>query len=242
MVDFVDPYVERLKKIVGDAGHVLREAVQTEEVIFEGAQSTMLDIDHGSHPYVSSSNSTIGGVFTGTGVPIHCIETILGVLKAYQTRVGSGSDTMVSKMTAEMDEAIRQKGGEVGATTGNPRTCAWLDLLVANYAVVVNGLTVVAMPKIDVLDGLEEVYVCDAYSHNGRKYHRLPENPTIWPDCTPNLVPLKGWDGTQDCRDWNKLHPNAQAYVEYVEKAIGVPVRFVSTGPNRDQLIDRDAE
>lgn len=232
----VAPYLSIIKPIVNNAGAYLREAIENgQEVLFEGAQGTLLDIDHGSYPFVSSSNGTSGGIATGTGVPPNLLDIIIGVFKAYVTRVGSGP--MVTRMNPSDEKWVREKGREFGATTGRPRNCGWFDFLIAKYAKDVNGLTHAAITKLDVLDGYKKVLVCPAYKYKGERLTTFPDDKEKLADCEPVLEEMPGWDNTKNCRDWDDLHPNAKAYVERIEGEIGIPVVLISTGPERNQMI-----
>jgi len=209
-------------------------------VMYEGAQGTMLDIDHGTYPYVTSSNGTIGGVCTGLGVPPKAIDGVLGVLKAYTTRVGDGP--MPTELLDDTGERLRKAGNEFGAVTGRPRRCGWFDAVVARYAARVNGLDAIALTKLDVLDGFERIPVCVGYEHAGTILREFPGDLGTLSACAPVLDVLPGWSRpTAGIRRFEDLPEEAHRYIAHLEQVVGVPVGIVSTGSDRDDTIIRPA-
>jgi len=207
-----------------------------ESALFEGAQGTLLDIDHGTFPFVTSSNCTVGGALTGTGLPPRCMGDIIGIFKAYCTRVGNGP--FPSELHAEEGEHLRKLGGEFGATTGRPRRCGWFDLVAGRYAVGVNGLTGVVVTKLDVLDTVETIKVCEAYELDGERLEDFPVRPDEITRVRPILKEFPGWQKpTGQCRKLSDLPSPARKYLEYLERSMGVLITAVSVGKGRDQMI-----
>lgn len=227
---------EKLKERVIDTAKFLRE--NTKSVIFEGAQGTLLDIDMGTYPYVTSSNSSALGLANGTGLsPKYFRDAqIYGVAKAYLTRVGGGP--FPTELHGEEAERLREKGGEYGATTGRPRRVGWLDLVALKHAVDVNGLDGIILTKLDVLDGYSEIKVCVAYEYNGKIYKEFPASLEVLEHCKPIYETLPGWEGsTQGITDISQLPTNARKYLEFIENYIGVPIVMLSTGPQRHEYL-----
>jgi adenylosuccinate synthase len=209
------------------------------KVLCEGAQGTLLDVDHGTYPFVTSSNSTAGGACTGLGIPPNQIRSILGVFKAYCTRVGEGP--FVTELKDATGELIRERGREYGTTTGRPRRCGWFDAVAARYSVRLNGLDAAAVMLLDVLDAFEEVKVCVAYEFKGHRLTEFPAAPWILDEARPVYETLPGWRSeTFGVTDWETLPEKAKAYVGRLEEHLGVPVAILSTGPDRDHTIVRD--
>jgi len=205
-------------------------------VLFEGAQGTMLDLDHGTYPYITSSSTTSGGAATGTGVPPTRIHGVLGVAKAYTTRVGGGP--FPTEMQGEIGQAIRERGDEYGATTGRPRRCGWFDAVVLRYAVRINGLDTVAITKLDVLDKCETVKVCTGYRYRGDLLTDFPEEETVLKHAEPVYEELSGWMApTSHAKHEGELPAKARRYLERLEELIGVPFCLISTGAVRDETI-----
>ncbi len=228
---------DRMRERIADGSVMLNQAVNADEsVLFEGAQGTMLDIDHGSYPFVTSSNTTSGGAATGTGVPPNKIQDVVGVVKAYTTRVGEGP--FPSELFDADGEQMARVGDEFGATTGRPRRCGWFDAVVARYAVMVNGVNWWAVTKLDVLDGFETIKVCVAYDLDGERVEQLPANIQRFAKCTPIYEEIPGWncDSTQ-ARSWEELPEACKAYVRRLEELTGAPAGIVSVGPKRDETI-----
>ena len=208
-------------------------------IMFEGAQGTLLDIDHGTYPYVTSSNATVGGVCTGLGVPPKAIDGVLGVAKAYTTRVGEGP--LPTELTGELGNRLRESGQEFGAVTGRPRRCGWYDAVAVRYAVRVNGLDALALTKLDVLDGLLELQVCTAYRIKGSVITELPGDVAQLAACEPVYETIQGWDApTAGVTTFERLPREARAYIARLEEITGVPAAVVSTGSARESTIIRD--
>lgn len=233
-------WAEALKPYIVDSTDLLHEAVASgKKILFEGAQGTMLDIDHGTFPYVTSSNTSIGGVCIGTGLPPRVLDGVLGIVKAYCTRVGEGP--FPSEDFGGAGQRLRDAGGEYGSVTGRPRRCGWFDAVAARYAAAINGLDAVALMKLDVLDGFDEIQVCVGYELDGRTIERLPDNTEDYARCKPVYETVPGWRGTTaGVRSWGELPKEAQDYVEHLGVAIGVPVALVSTGRDRSHTIIRE--
>jgi len=229
----------RMRPWVQDVSVYLAEARRTgRSVLYEGAQGTMLDIDHGTYPYVTSSNGTIGGVCTGLGVPPRAIDGVLGVTKAYTTRVGDGP--FPSELHDATGERLRAAGHEFGAVTGRPRRCGWFDAVVVRHAVRINGLDAVALTKLDVLDGFSEIPLCVGYRAGDRVVDEFPGELGLLGTCTPIIETMPGWSTpTAGVRRMEDLPVEARAYVARIEALIGVPAAVVSTGSDRDDTIVR---
>lgn len=243
LAPIVDEYFalgQRISQYVCDTGAYLHdECKKGKQVIFEGAQGTILDVDHGTYPYVTSSNTTAGGAITGSGIGPHWVNQVIGVVKGYTTRVGNGP--FPTELDDEVGEAIGTIGHEVGATTGRKRRCGWFDAPVVRRAVQVNGLTHLAITKIDVLDSFDEVKICTGYEIEGKIHNVIPNRLNLVEKAKPVYETLPGWntDLTQ-CKLWEDLHPNAQAYVKRLAELLDVKVGLVSVGPRRDQSIEVD--
>ncbi|HET7560660.1 MAG TPA: adenylosuccinate synthase [Limnochordia bacterium] len=230
---------ERLAPLVTDTSVVVADAVaQGKRVLFEGAQGTLLDIDHGTYPYVTSSNPTAAGAAAGSGIGPKSLDEVLGVAKAYTTRVGDGPFPV--ELNGELGEQLRRRGGEFGTTTGRPRRCGWFDAVVVRQAVRVNGLTQLAITKLDVLDGFERIDVCVAYRHRGQLLHAVPADLQTIGECEPVYQSFPGWLAeTQHVRDFEQLPAAAQAYVNAISDLVGARCDVVSIGQGREQTILR---
>ncbi|MGL4308436.1 adenylosuccinate synthase [Cetobacterium sp. SF1] len=230
-------YAEKLKHRIIDSVPEINEALDQDKfVLFEGAQAMMLDINYGTYPYVTSSSPTSGGVTTGAGVSPRKIDRVIGVMKAYTTRVGEGP--FVTELDNELGEKIRQVGGEFGATTGRPRRCGWLDLVVGKYAVEINGLTDVVITKIDVLSGLDTIKICTGYEIDGKVYTTVPAATEKLARAKAVYEELPGWteDITQ-IKDYELLPENCKKYIKRMEEILGCQITVVSVGPDRTQNI-----
>ncbi|MCA1651125.1 MAG: adenylosuccinate synthase, partial [Acidobacteria bacterium] len=231
----------RMSPWVTDVSLFLARARQAgRAIMFEGAQGTLLDIDHGTYPYVTSSNATIGGVCTGLGIGPRAIDGVLGVAKAYTTRVGEGP--LPTELTGEIGTRLRETGQEFGAVTGRPRRCGWYDAVAVRYAVRVNGLDALALTKLDVLDGLPELQVCTSYRCKGASLTEMPGDLAQLAACEPVYETLGGWnDPTRSVRRFDDLPREARAYIARLEEVTGVPAALISTGSAREDTIIREA-
>src|SRR5687768_4475241 len=216
-------YGASMRRWTGDVSLFLANAIHGgQRVLFEGAQATMLDIDHGTYPYVTSSNATIGGVCTGLGIAPRAIGGVLGVAKAYTTRVGEGP--LPTELFGEMAERLRESGQEYGASTGRPRRCGWYDAVVARYAARINGIDALALTKLDVLDGLDELKICTAYRIGGKTVTEFPADLASGGQCEAIYETLPGWkEPTRGARDYDELPLEARNYVERLEQVSGLP-------------------
>lgn len=245
-------YADYLAPFITDTTLLINRMIEEgKNIIFEGAQGTLLDIDHGTYPYVTSSSASAGGVCTGLGVSPSRIDGILGIMKAYTTRVGGGP--FPTELTDGTGEMLRLKGGEYGATTGRPRRCGWLDAVSLRHTIRVNGFTGIALTKLDVLDGFETIRVCTAYqytntgsacscSKQGRPCvtEEMPQDIDILQRCEPVYEELPGWrKSTQGITKFDDLPKQARAYIRYIEQLLGVRIDLVSTGKKRDEIIIR---
>jgi adenylosuccinate synthase len=230
-------YGERMRPYVADTALVLNRALDDDRtVLLEGAQATMLDVDHGTYPFVTSSSPTAGGACAGSGIGPTRITKVIGIVKAYTTRVGAGP--FPTELLDEQGEWLRKAGGEYGVTTGRPRRTGWFDAVIARYATRVNGITDYFVTKLDVLSGLEKVPICVAYDVAGTRYDEVPMTQTEFHHATPVYEYFDGWwEDLSGVRDFAGLPRNAQAYVRAVEEIIGAPVAAVGTGPRRDQTL-----
>jgi adenylosuccinate synthase len=240
VLDQLLKYGERLRPWVRDVSLMLAQAMREgRPILFEGAQGTLLDIDHGTYPYVTSSNASIGGVCTGLGIGPRAIDGVLGVAKAYTTRVGEGP--LPTELTGDMGNRLRESGHEYGAVTGRPRRCGWYDAVAVRYGVRINGLDALALTKLDVLDGLDRIEICTAYRCAGRTLTEFPSDLTQLAACEPVYETLPGWQTpTKGARRFADLPDAARRYIARLEEVSGVPAAIVSTGSERDDTIVRD--
>ena len=240
LVDELAGFGERLRPRIADASLVLhREMAQGYSVLFEGAQATLLDVDHGTYPFVTSSSAVAGGALTGLGVPPTRIDGVLGIAKAYTTRVGAGP--LPSEIGGALEQQLREKGHEYGASTGRPRRCGWFDAPVVRYSVRVNGFDTLALTKLDVLDDLAEVRICTAYRGEGESITEFPADLSALEASEPVYETLPGWrTSTAGVRDFALLPAAARRYVERVSELVGCEVGIVSTGSDRAHTILRD--
>jgi len=237
-VHLLERLAPRLLPLAVDSGRVVWEALERgESVLLEGAQGALLDVDHGTYPYVTSSNTTAGGAAVGVGIGPTAIDAVLGVVKAYTTRVGNGP--LPTEAEPALAEQIRHLGGEFGATTGRPRRCGWFDAVVVRYAVRVNGLTGLAVTKLDVLDTFAEIPVCVGYRLDGEKVDSMPADIETIERVEPIYEALPGWrKQLTEARRLAELPAAARAYVDRLQDLAGAPVRYVSVGTRRDQIIE----
>ncbi|MFD5824567.1 adenylosuccinate synthase [Lentzea sp. NPDC060358] len=238
----VDQVLERGQHFVhriADTRLLLNQALDRDEIVLlEGSQGTLLDVDHGTYPFVTSSNPTSGGAAVGSGVGPTRINTVIGILKAYTTRVGSGP--FPTELNDDMGEFLRKQGGEFGVTTGRSRRTGWFDAVIARYASRVNGITDYFLTKLDVLSGLEKVPVCVGYEVDGRRVDEMPMTQTDVHHAVPVYEELPGWfEDISGCRSFEELPANARSYVEYLESISGARVSAIGVGPGRDQTIVR---
>jgi adenylosuccinate synthase len=228
---------EQVAPFVTDTAQLLNQAIASgESVMFEGAQGTMLDIDHGTYPFVTSSSATSGGAVIGTGVPPNHIDSVIGVTKAYCTRVGEGP--FPTELHDETGEAIRKKGNEFGAVTGRPRRTGWIDLPLLRYSNMINGTSWLVVTKLDVLDELAEIPVCVGYKINGKPTEEIPSQALGYDKIEPVYKKLPGWQqSTVGIDDYEKLPHKAQEYLAFLEKETRAKIGMISTGPDRDQTM-----
>jgi len=238
-------YAERIKEFVFDTSLFLNKSLdEGKNVLFEGAQGTLLDIDHGTFPFVTSSNATAGGACTGSGIGPKRIGRIIGVAKAYTTRVGSGP--FPTELTDEIGNFLREKGGEYGTTTGRPRRCGWLDVVILRYAKRINGLDEIALTKLDVLSGIKKLKIATAYKLEGKIVEEFPTSISELEKCQPIYIEFDGWERLEQ-KEWKKivkfgfevLPKNAKIYLKKIEELIGIPITIISLGPSREETIIR---
>jgi len=239
VVDELLEHAERLRPLVADTGLLLHEALEAgRTVLLEAGQATMLDVDHGTYPFVTSSNATAGGACTGSGIPPTRVSRVVAVVKAYTTRVGEGP--FPTELLGAEGDALREAGAEFGTTTGRPRRCGWYDAPVARYAARINGVTDFVLTKLDVLGGLERIPVCTGYEVDGRTLEELPATQTDLHHARPVLTELEGWsEDISGAREWDDLPPAAQRYVEALEEMSGARISVVGVGPGREQSVVR---
>jgi adenylosuccinate synthase len=243
IVDEYQGYAQRLAPYVVNVSEEIADALRSRKrILAEGAQGTLLDLDHGSYPYVTSSYPTIGGVMIGLGVGPQNIERVVGVVKAYQTRVGAGP--MPTELTGELGDRLRGTGtqpwDEFGTTTGRPRRCGWLDGVTLRYAVRINGLTEIAITKLDILSRFDVLKICVAYELDGRRVKAFPTDLSVMARCRAIYETLSGWgQDISQARTFADLPAEARAYVSYLESLLGIPASCVSVGPGREQTIQR---
>lgn len=230
-------YAKRLKKYIADTTLFLNESIgKNKKVLAEGAQGTHLDVDHGTYPFVTSSSPTAGGACTGLGIGPGTITEVMGIVKAYTTRVGSGP--FPTEQENKLGELLRARGKEYGATTGRPRRCGWADTLVIRHAVRVNGMTSVAITKLDVLDAIAELKICVGYRYKGKLYEEMPSDIAVLEKGVPQYITMPGWQGsTVGIKKYKDLPKKARAYVEKLCMLSKVKPAIISTGPRRDETI-----
>lgn len=230
-------YRDVILKFMGDTHVILQDRIaDNQRILCEGAQGTMLDVDHGTYPFVTSSNSTSGGACTGLGISPPQIDRVIGVAKAYTTRVGEGP--FPTELKDGAGEKLRKDGHEFGSTTGRPRRCGWFDAVVARYGIRLNGIQAIVMTKIDVLDSFEVIRVCTGYKYKGKLYTDMPADADVLENCEPVYTEFEGWmEPTLGIDTLEKLPKKARIYLDGLEKILGVGFLFLSTGPDRDQTI-----
>lgn len=230
-------YGETIVPLLTDTSLLLHEArLAGKDILLEGAQGTLLDVDHGTYPFVTSSNPTAGGAAPGVGLGPNHIDQVIGVVKAYTTRVGEGP--FPAELKDATGDLIRERGKEYGTTTGRPRRCGWFDAVMLRYAVRVNGLTGLALTLLDVLDALEEINVCVAYDYRGKRLEHFPSDLDVLQECQPIYATLPGWqEDITRAQKFEALPEQARAYLAFLEEQVGCPIQIVSVGPRRDQTM-----
>lgn len=232
-MEFLSPYL-------ADTVHMLHEALeQNQTILLEGAQGTFLDVDHGTYPFVTSSNCSTGGACTGSGLPPTAVKTVTGILKAYTTRVGNGP--FPTELANDIGTHLQTKGHEFGTTTGRIRRCGWLDLAMALYARRVNGITEWAITKLDVLSGLETLKICTGYKYQGKLLKGYPADTAIMDDIEPVYQSFTGWEGAlEGCKSYADLPAEARQYLSFIEDFTGAANRYISVGPERNQTLVKE--
>ncbi len=240
ILEEVSPLIERLRPFVTETSRFLSDARRAgNKILLEGAQATLLDVDHGTYPYVTSSNPTAGGASVGAGIPPHHISGVLGIVRTYATRVGEGPfPTEMIDAEEETANLIRKRGNEYGSVTKRPRRCGWFDAVATRYAADLNGFDSVALTKLDVLDALDEIKVCVAYEIDGKQIDYFPSVSVELSKIKPIYETLPGWKSeTRGITEFAKLPENARKYVEFLSRSIGVEIGLISTGPERDETV-----
>lgn len=239
VLENLEEFAGKIKSNIADTSCFMNNSIKEEKkVLLEGAQGMLLDIDHGTYPYVTSSNTSIGGVFSGLGISPQKVDYNIGILKAYTTRVGRGP--FPTELTKEIGEKLRERGGEYGATTGRPRRCGWLDCVLAQFSTEINGTDVLALTKIDVLDFLEEIKICTGYNINGKLKNDYLTDLTVLENVEPVYKVIPGWQQpTSEIRNYKDLPKELHNYIQCIEAAVNVPVGLVSVGPERNETILR---
>ena len=237
VVDDLVSYTERLRPMVADTSLLLGNALSAgETVLLEGGQATLLDVDHGTYPFVTSSSATAGGACTGAGIPPTSVERVIAIVKAYVSRVGEGP--FPTELLDDDGERLRENGKEFGTTTGRPRRCGWYDAVIARYASRINGVTDFVLTKLDVLTGWEQIPVCVAYDVSGRRFDEMPMSQSDFHHAKPILEYFPGWsEDISKARTFDDLPVNAQAYVRALEQISGAPISAIGVGPGRDEII-----
>ena len=233
-------YGERIGKYIVDTTFLINQYLDNNKsVLFEGAQGTMLDIDQGTYPYVTSSSTTAGGVCVGAGIGPGRLDEVLGIAKAYTTRVGSGP--FPTEIEGNIGEELREKGHEYGTTTGRSRRCGWIDTVVLRYSAMLSYIDSIALTKLDILSGIEKIKICTAYKYEDKTYSDLPSHQTILHKCKPQYIELEGWkEDITGIKNYEKLPVQARKYIEKIEELVKVSVSMISVGPERSQIILKD--
>lgn len=234
-------YAERIHPYIVESGQLLNKAIaEGKNILFEGAQGTLLDIDHGTYPFVTSSSCAAGGAVTGSGIGMKHINRVLGIAKAYITRVGSGPFPTEIPQDEEASQLLTQVGQEFGVTTGRQRRCGWYDAVIIKSAAEVNGLTDLCITKLDVLSAFDTIKVCTGYDCDGKIYHTVPEHQTYFHRAKPIYTELPGWKvDISNCKTFYELPREARDYIDFIEELAGVPVSMIAVGPSREQTIMR---
>ena len=236
-ISLLERIAPRILPITEDVGLLIHRAISSgANVLLEGAQGSLLDVDHGTYPYVTSSSTTSGGAAIGVGIAPNAIDSALGIVKAYTTRVGNGP--LPTELPEAEGERMRKLGNEFGATTGRPRRCGWFDAVVVRYAARVNGLTGLAVTKLDVLDTFEKVALCTGYKVGDEVHSEFPGDPVALDNAEPQYEWMDGWKtSTADVRSYDQLPAAARAYLDRLKELVGTPITYVSVGTRRDQII-----
>jgi adenylosuccinate synthase len=234
--DYLD-FAEKISEYIADTAVYLNEAIKKgKKILLEGAQGALLDVDHGTYPYVTSSNPTAGGASTGSGIPPTKINGIIGVIKAYTTRVGEGP--FPTELKNEIGNYLRERGGEYGATTGRPRRCGWLDVVSLKYSIMINGIEKLALTKLDVLDELDEIKICTAYKIDGKITEKFPTDPDTLSKVEPVYETFKGWkEKTSNVNSYHDLPDEAKKFIEAIELFTNTEITIISVGADRKQTI-----
>ena len=237
VVEKVRAWAEYAVPYIGKAEDAIAESLGNGgNVIFEGAQGALLDLDHGTYPYVTSSNCTVGGILTGLGMGPRSFSEVTGVFKAYTTRVGAGP--MPTELPENMAAELRQRSGEFGSTTGRPRRIGWFDAVAGRYSAVVNGMNSIIITRLDILDGMDQVPICVAYKLNGNITERFPQDAALLEECEPVYEYMPGWsDNTSGITSKSQLPESALNYIKALERHVGAPAKVISTGPMRDEAV-----
>ncbi|KMP11765.1 adenylosuccinate synthetase [Candidatus Nitromaritima sp. SCGC AAA799-A02] len=237
MFDDLMEYRDTILKYLGDTHVLLRDQItKNKKILCEGAQGTMLDVDHGTYPFVTSSNSTAGGACTGLGIPPTQVDRVVGVIKAYTTRVGEGP--FPTELKDGSGEKLREEGHEFGSTTGRPRRCGWFDAVIARYGIHLNGIDSMVLAKIDVLDRFDTLQVCTAYKYKGTVYEEMPADLEVLENGEPVYTEFEGWNqSTAGIESFDRLPDNAKRYIDALQKLLGVGFLMISTGPDREQTL-----
>jgi adenylosuccinate synthase len=226
-----------LSEYIGQTdSYIRRRYLQGDQILFEGAQGTLLDITYGTYPYVTSSNTIAGGISTGAGIPLKMVDKVIGVYKAYCTRVGDGP--FPTELNDKIGDKIRIQGNEFGSTTGRPRRCGWFDAVAAKYSADINGVDRLAVTLLDVLSGFEEIKICTAYWYDDKRSEDYPADPFLFAKAKPEYLTLKGWDkDLTKCKKYKELPKNTKEYLEAISDLLAVPIEILSVGKERSQTI-----
>lgn len=237
LMNELEDAIQTLEPFICNTTNLLHQGINNNQnILLEGAQGTLLDVDHGTYPYVTSSSPTSGGACIGSGIPPTALDKVMGITKAYCTRVGNGP--FPTELLGKTGEELRKKGAEFGATTGRPRRCGWLDLVALKYVVQINGMNELTLTKMDVMDGFEEIKVCTSYKIDGKETNVFPLSLDEIERVEPVYTTLPGWKNSiEGITDWNKLPSTAQSYIRFVEDYLGVKFTIISTGPKRNETI-----
>lgn len=229
--------IAEIRPYLADTAHMVNKAIaEGKKILMEGANATLLDVDHGTYPYVTSSNASIGGIISGSGIGATKIDSIIGIMKAYSTRVGAGP--FPTELDNELGEKLRTKGGEFGSTTGRPRRCGWFDAFASRYSVMINDMSSINLTKLDVLDEMDTIKIAVGYFAQGKKLESFPASADILGGVEVEYIEMPGWKTSiKNAKTFKDLPPNAQKYVKKIEELLGCPANFIGTGVGRDEMI-----